>query len=141
MGSVQPLANGDELVGWGSQPYISEYSATGHFVMDAVLPRPDLTYRARREAWVGEPLYPPAGAARRSAGGATVYASWNGDTAVRAFRVLGKGATGAFSPLATASKTGFETAIPVPAPSTSFEVQALDANGRVLARSAPFPIR
>ena len=138
MGSLQPLANGDELVGWGSEPYFSEYSASGQFVMDAVLPRPDLSYRMRREQWVGEPLYPPAGAARRAGAATVVYASWNGDTALGGWRVLGATAGGAFQPLASAAKSGFETAIRVTGADARFELQALDSSGRVIGTSAVF---
>jgi hypothetical protein len=38
----------------------------------------------------------------------------------------------------TAARTGFETAIALPQSYESFEVQALDANGRVLGTSRTF---
>jgi hypothetical protein len=41
-------------------------------------------------------------------------------------------------PVATRAKSGFETAIPVPSGSTRFELQALDAAGRVIGTSTPF---
>ncbi len=141
MGSIEPLANGDELVGWGSEPYFSEYSASGKLLLDAVLPGPDLSYRVRREPWVGLPLYPPSGAARSSHGARTAYASWNGDTQTAAWRVLAPSAsTGRLTVLAIKPRTGFETAIPLPggAPYARFEVQALDARGRVIGTSASF---
>jgi hypothetical protein len=40
--------------------------------------------------------------------------------------------------VAHASRSGFETAISVPARYASFEVQALDAAGRVIGTSASF---
>ncbi len=82
MGSLEPLANGNELVGWGSSPFITEYSASGDMLLDARLPGSDITYRAQLEPWVGQPLTPPAAAARQKAGKTTVYASWNGATQV-----------------------------------------------------------
>jgi predicted MFS family arabinose efflux permease len=137
MGSLEPLPNGNELMGWGSVPYLSEYDSAGNKLFAAILPGSDLSYRARLEPWVGQPLYPPAGAARRRAGVTTVYASWNGATQVARWRVL-DGASG--QPLATSARTGFETAIPVNAAASAqaFEVQALDARGRVLGTSRPF---
>ena len=69
MGSVEPLPNRNEFVGWGSNPYFSEYDASGRLLLDAKLPGPNLSYRAKLEQWVGLPLYPPAGAARRVARG------------------------------------------------------------------------
>jgi EmrB/QacA subfamily drug resistance transporter len=135
MGSVQPLKNGNELVGWGSAPYFSEFDRSGRMLMDAVFPGHDLSYRAMLEQWVGQPLYPPAGAARRSGGKTIVYASWNGATQVASWRVL----VGSKS-LASATKSGFETAIQVPAGSRTFRVQALDATGKVLGTSRSFSL-
>ncbi len=90
------------------------------------------------EQWVGLPLTVPAGAARQSNGRTTVYASWNGATKVVSWRVLAKAGVGRMTVVAHAARSGFETAIPVPADYTSFEVQALDANGRVLGTSRTF---
>src|SRR5207248_57170 len=80
------------LVGWGNEPYFSEYSRSGRLLYEAELPGPDLTYRATLQQWTGLPLWPPAGAARRRAGATTVYASWNGATQVASWRVLAPGA-------------------------------------------------
>ncbi len=138
MGDAQPLPDGNALVGWGSEPYISEYSPAGKVVLEAELPGPDLSYRATLGQWVGEPLSPPAAAARRTGAGTTVYASWNGATQVAAWRVLAGQGTGALTTVARASRSGFETAIPVSRSYPLFEVQALDAAGRVIGTSHPF---
>ena len=68
MGDDQLLPNGNVFVGWGSQPYFSEYSQSGQLILDASLPSPDLSYRATVDSWVGLPEFPPQGAARTSAG-------------------------------------------------------------------------
>jgi len=138
MGSTEPLPGGNEFVGWGSTPYFSEYSAAGRVLLDARLPGADLSYRARREPWVGLPLDPPLGAARRQAGQTLVYASWNGATGVAGWRVLGQSGGGRPAVVATRPKSGFETAIPVPPADQSFRLQALDARGRVIGASQPF---
>ncbi len=146
MGDTQPLPNGNVFVGFGSEPYFSEYSRSGKLLFEGELPGPDLTYRATLEQWVGEPLSPPLGAARQASGRTTVYASWNGGTQVVSWRVLsgagdGAGTSGGGGPptaVATAAKSGFETAIPVPRGEKSFEVQALDVNGRAIGTSRPF---
>jgi EmrB/QacA subfamily drug resistance transporter len=140
MGSAQPLRNGNTFIGWGSQPFFSEYSPQGKLIFDAVLPRPDLSYRATVEQWVGLPLYPPAGAARASGGKTTVYASWNGATQVAAWRVLGGSSASALTPLESTAKSGFETAIAVRQSDHTFKLQALDANGRVIGTSRPFGV-
>ena len=80
MGDTQPLANGNTFVGWGSEPYFSEYGRSGQQLLQGRFPDPDLSYRETLEPWVGLPLTPPAGAARQAGGKTTVYASWNGAT-------------------------------------------------------------
>ncbi len=138
MGSIEPLSDGNEFVGWGSTPYFSEYTASGKLLLDAKLPGSDLSYRARRAAWVGLPTYPPVGAARQKAGGTTVYASWNGDTRGTSWRLLAGSGNGALGVVTTRPKTGFETAIPVGQGYSRFKVQALDASGRVIGSSREF---
>ncbi len=138
MGDTQPLANGNTFVGWGSEPYFSEYSHSGQRLLQASFPGSDLSYRETLDPWVGEPLTQPAGAARKRDGGTTVYASWNGATRVVSWRVLAAVGSGRLSTVASAARSGFETAIPVPAGYTSFKVQALGAAGHVIGASQPF---
>ena len=80
-GNVQPLANGDWFVGWGQEPYFSEFSPEGQLLFEAHFPAHDASYRDFRFAWTGTPAHPPAfafqpGGERQG----TVYASWNGAT-------------------------------------------------------------
>ncbi|HZQ16293.1 MAG TPA: MFS transporter [Gaiellaceae bacterium] len=124
MGSFQQAARGNVVVGWGAEPYISEYTPDGRVLLDGKLPSPDLTYRAVVEPWVGVPHSPPAAAVR----GRTVYASWNGSTELASWRVLAGGTVVARRP-----KTGFETSIRLPRAYRAVRVQALDRAGRVLA--------
>jgi hypothetical protein len=140
MGSSQALPNGGQFVGWGSEPYLSEYGPDGKLLLDVVLPRPDLSYRATLEPqWVGTPYYPPSGAARVSGGKTTVYASWNGDTQLAGWRVLAGPSAGALKPLTTVGKAGFETAIPIKQAGVRvFRVQAVDSTGKILGTSQQF---
>jgi hypothetical protein len=140
MGDAQQLQNGNVFVGWGSEPYFSEYSRSGRLLLDAQLPAANLTYRATVEQWHGMPLSPPVGAARRTRRQITVYASWNGATEVASWRVLATAGGGRSTPLATRAKSGFETAIPVSQNYASFEVQALGADGHVIGASRPFSL-
>jgi EmrB/QacA subfamily drug resistance transporter len=135
MGDTQPLASGNTFVGWGSAPYFTEYSATGKLLLEAEFPGSDLSYRTMLEQWVGLPLTAPAVAARESGGKTTVYASWNGATQVVSWRVLAAASSSRLTTVATSTKSGFETAIAVPAGDRSFEVQALDAGGHVIGTS------
>jgi EmrB/QacA subfamily drug resistance transporter len=139
MGSADSQPDGNVFVGWGSQPYFSEYDRSGHLLFEGELPGPDLSYRATLQQWQGQPLTPPVGAARRAGSGAVVYASWNGATQLASWRVLGStGSGGSFRTIATHPRSGFETAIDTPAGYAAFEVQALDAAGRVIGTSARF---
>ena len=142
MGDVQPLANGNAFVGWGSERYFSEYSPSGQLLFEGEFPGPDLSYRATLEQWVGLPLTRPAGVARQSNSRTTVYASWNGATRLASWRILAAAQSdGRLSVVASHAKSGFETAIPVAQGYGSFEVQALDATGRVIGTSRPFTSR
>jgi EmrB/QacA subfamily drug resistance transporter len=138
MGDTQRLANGNVFVGWGSEPYFSEYSRSGRLLFEGELPGPNLTYRATLQQWVGEPLTPPVGAARRGNGRTMVYASWNGATRLASWRVLAGHGPGRLAVVASAARSGFETAIPVPQGYDSFRVQALAADGRLIGASPPF---
>jgi EmrB/QacA subfamily drug resistance transporter len=135
MGSVQTLPNGNTFVGWGAQPYFSEYSKSGKLLLDAAFPAPDLSYRARRQQWSATPSNPPLAAVATADGKTTVYASWNGATSVAAWRVLAGATAAALSPVTAAPRAGFETAIPTPGGNAFYEVQALDADGKVIGTS------
>jgi EmrB/QacA subfamily drug resistance transporter len=141
MGSIEPLRGGDEFVGWGSEQNFTEFTSTGHQILDAFLPFPDISYRALVEPWVGLPLYPPSGAAKRSGGKTLVYASWNGATQVVAWRILGGRSASRLASVATVRRAGFETPIAAPPTDTTFRVQALGANGRVLGSSRLFTVK
>jgi hypothetical protein len=130
MGNLQRLENGHSFVGWGQVPFISEYDADGKLIFDAAFPIPNMSYRSHLRDWVGRPRTPPKAAVRVSGGRTTVYASWNGATEVRRWKVLADGRE-----VATSDKKGFETAIDVPNGGTRFEVQALDASGAEIGTS------
>jgi hypothetical protein len=63
-----------------------------------------------------------------------VYASWNGATQVAGWRVLAGASATRLRAVAEGPRTGFETAIPVPAGTVGpyVTVQALDGGGNVL---------
>jgi hypothetical protein len=136
---VQTLANGDMFVGWGSEPFFSEFSSSGQLLFDAHMHGAYETYRAYRFPWTGTPRSAPAIAASAAAGGrgpVTVYASWNGDTLTTAWRVLAGRSAKQLAPVAGGQRAGFETAIATPGPEPYVAVQALDAAGAVIGASA-----
>jgi hypothetical protein len=137
-GNVQALENGNMFIGWGAEPYFSEYAPSGALVFDAHLPAKTESYRVYRFPWTATPTNGPAIAATRgTAGAVNVYASWNGATTVASWEVLAGPSTKQMTPAASAPKAGFETAISVPGNPAYVAVQALDAAGNVLATSHP----
>lgn len=138
-GDDQVLANGDSFVGWGEEPDMTEFSPTGQLLFSAQFPYPGQSYRAFRFPWSATPASRPAIAvAPRTGGGVTVYASWNGATAVSSWQVLG-GASTSLAPVATVARTGFETEIPVAGEDAYLQVRALNGAGQVIGVSTVVP--
>jgi hypothetical protein len=120
MGNAQQLGGDRMLVGWGTQPYITEFGPQGDIRFDAKFTGNAWNYRAFRSPWAGRPKAHPVAVGRRHGHLTTVYASWNGSTEVAYWRLDTK----------VFPRTGFETRMTVPGrPST---VTALDAHRRPL---------
>jgi hypothetical protein len=139
MGSVQLLPDGHALVGWGFEPYVSEFSSSSQLLTDYRLPANEISYRARRLPWSATPSQPPAIAAQKDAktGEVTLYASWNGSTETVAWLVSAGAATSALKPVGAAARRGFETGIALGRASGYATVSALDIAGATLATSKP----
>jgi Arylsulfotransferase (ASST) len=135
-GSVQTQANGNVLVGWGTESYFTEYTADGTVVLDAKLPHGGQNYRTLRFPWAATPAEPPRLAMQPGASGSALYASWNGATGVHAWQVLVGPSAGALVARSTTPRTGFETVLPRPTGDAFAAAEALDASGRPLGRSA-----
>jgi hypothetical protein len=136
LGSVQRLPDGRVFVGWGDQPYFSEFAPDGTLLLHGELPFGIRTYRAFVGDWVGRPSEPPRVAARANpAGGAVIYASWNGATEIDRWTVLAGADRSSLSPVGSQPWTGFETAIAVNSTGPHFAVGAADRHGKVLGRS------
>jgi hypothetical protein len=136
-GNVQELAGGNLFLGWGAEPWFSEFSSTGQLAFDARMPPGDQSYRAYRFPWTGTPAGAPAIAASGNGKGpVTVYASWNGATQIASWKVLAGPSTHQLTTVATGPRTGFETAIATPGPEAYVQVQALSATGAVLGTSS-----
>jgi hypothetical protein len=136
-GSIQLLANGDDFIGWGAQPYFSEFSPTGTLLFDAHMPGSYGSYRAYRFPWTGAPAYPPSIATSTTTPGVAgaVWASWNGDTRTSAWRLTGGSNPRRLHVVAQAQRTGFETAIGLQRMPKYVAVQALSETGAVLRTS------
>jgi hypothetical protein len=135
-GNAQVLPNGDVFVGWGQQPYFTEFSSSGKEIFDARFTSNTSTYRAYRMGWSGQPNTAPSIAAAPNNDGTTqVWASWNGATTVSSWRVLAGSSPGSLSAVAGGRKGGFETGVSANTGMPVFAVQALGSKGQVLATS------
>jgi hypothetical protein len=136
-GNNQLLPNGNTLIGWGQQPFFSEFSKTGKLLLDVRLPDPDESYRVYRYPWVGHPAGKPTVKASPVGSKKTrVFVSWNGATEVTAYRVLAGPSSRKLAVAAKAAKRqGFETTITVKNAGPIVQVLALDKKGLVLGKS------
>jgi hypothetical protein len=139
MGSMQALPGGHVVIGWGTLSWMSEFTPTGQLVADLRLPWGCQSYRGLRFPWSATPGGAPAAAAVRDArsGRSTLYASWNGATAVAAWQVRVGSSASALQAGATVARAGFETAIPLGTATGYAGVTALDGAGRALGSSVP----
>jgi Arylsulfotransferase (ASST) len=137
-GNVQVLADGHVVVGWGTVPFLSEFTADGKLLFDLQLPGPCQSYRGFRFPWTGVPAHRPAIAttSSRSSGETVLYASWNGATTVAKWEILSGSSPKQLGRAKVVSRRGFETAIMLGRASGYVAVAALDASGRRLATSA-----
>jgi len=141
-GSMQVLANGHVLLGYGVNPGWSEFSKDGdilcdvHFGPGSRFGSEDvLSYRVLKREWVGRPKTRPSVVGK----GGDIYVSWNGATEVAVW-ALGEEDVDIsnYGSLASVPREGFETRIPVPSnlDMTPLRVFGLDGYGNVLG-SAP----
>jgi hypothetical protein len=136
LGSTQLLPNGNVLVGWGTEPYVTEFSAGGRVLFDARLPKGGMNYRALRFPWAGRPTTRPALVAHRGSGSKALYASWNGATEVDSWQLRTGTARGSLADAMQKPRRGFETVLQVPPGTRYAAAVALDANGDALGTSA-----
>ena len=135
-GNVQTLPNGNVLVGWGAQPYVSEFTPDGTMIFDAKLDGPGLiSYRAYRAPWQGAGDAHPRVTLVRGSRTTDVYVSWNGDTRVTHWTVHAGRRTGELRPIGSVPRSGFETGLRVPARFSRIRVIGSDAAGRRIGAS------
>jgi hypothetical protein len=137
-GDAQTLDNGHVFVGWGAIPRFTEFSKDGSVVYDATFSDGDDSYRAYRFRWTAAPRTRPSIEVDDGGGDtATIYASWNGATEVARWLVLAGDGADRLAPVGRAyAKSGFETKLEAPSQAPYLAVEALDADGNALGRSA-----
>ena len=148
MANTQLLDNGDVFIGWGSQPFFSEYTRQGELIYEVChgdachedTGGGGASYRAYKGQWEGHPTTDPDVVVQQSQNGDQhVYVSWNGATEVAQWRLLTGHNAQSATAAAVVAKTGFETAIPLETSTDYLAVEALDAEGEVLGTGTPTP--
>jgi hypothetical protein len=135
-GDAQSQPNGNVFIGWGAQPYFSEFNSSGQLIYDAHWHGSYQSYRSYRFPWKGVPPRPPALAVTNpSATTMIAYASWNGDNRTASWRLLAGPTPTGLATQATLPKTGFETTIQLGTQPAYVAVQALDSSGNVIGTS------
>jgi hypothetical protein len=135
MGNMQALDNGNVMIGWGSEPYLTEFGPNGEIELDVRLPAGGQNYRAFRLPWHGRPPLPPTAAYRYARGRGTVYVSWNGATEVASWRLDSGPRPGLLRAGSAVARKSFETALRTTPGDKYAHAVALDAGGHVLGRS------
>jgi Arylsulfotransferase (ASST) len=136
MGSARTLPDGHVIVGWGTEPYISEFAPDGRLLADAHFESGSASYRAFRHPWQARPSEPPVATAKRTPdGGRGLYVSWNGATEVSHWELSRGPSPDALRPVGIAQRRGFETMIPLKAGGGYARATAVDGAGRRLAGS------
>jgi hypothetical protein len=136
MGNAQVLPGNAMLVGWGTEPWFTEFGPLGDVRLDAKFDGGAWNYRTFRCPWTARPAHAPTAKAVRAGNGTTVYASWNGSTEHAYWRVSTGDVRTALSVAKTVPAVPFETAIPVAGKPRWVAVAALDAAHKPLATSA-----
>lgn len=146
MGNVERLADGNTFVSWGAPStaagfaYVSmtEVDPNNQVVFELSFDQPYVSYRAFRAPWQGTPDTPPALAYEVTSTGITLGYSWNGATDVAGYQVFGGSSPDSLQKIDEQTKSDFETQsrlTGVPQNECYFQVAAMDANGREMARS------
>ncbi len=136
-GNVQILPGGNVLVGWGAEPYVSEFAPGGELLFDAQLARDYVSYRAYRIPWSAIGAGSPTLVTVRSGGHTDAYVSWNGDTRVARWEVLTGTEASSRSPIGSVKRTGFENGIRIARDVAELVVRGLDGAGRIVGSSVP----
>ncbi len=99
------------FIGWGSQPYFSEFSATGELLVDGQFESWTRSYRTFLGEWQGKPRDKPVMLAHtepENLNSFVVYASWNGATEIDHWTVFAGSDAASLKPIASQTWSGFE---------------------------------
>lgn len=134
-GNVQVLASGNVLVGWGAQPYVSEFASTGELLFDAQLAKGYISYRAYRDRWTGIGEGAPTVVAERAASHTDAFVSWNGDTRVTRWVAVTGAGPSSLTAIGSVPRTGFETGMRISRSVTRLAMLGVDGAGMTVGTS------
>jgi hypothetical protein len=135
---MQALPIDNVLIGWGSEPFISEFSRDGELLFHAHFPPNDDSYRAFRFPWSADFADDPALAVEQGPDHrVALYASWNGATEVATWEELSGSHPDHLMPLGAVPRSEFETALLARTAEPYVAVRAKDSLGMLLGASKP----
>ncbi|MFZ0546760.1 MAG: arylsulfotransferase family protein [Candidatus Promineifilaceae bacterium] len=113
MGNVQRLPNGNSIIGWGSQPKVTEVQNDGTVALDMQLG--GASYRAFRFPWEGTPTERPRAVVESNGNptAVTLYTSWNGATDITGYDIYAGPTATTTVMIDNLPRNGFETEIPL----------------------------
>jgi hypothetical protein len=123
------------LVGWGAQPYVSEFAPSGELLFDAKLATNYESYRAYRVPWTGTATGTPTVVAERAGAHTNAFVSWNGDTRVARWVALTGTSAATLSPIGSVLRTGFESGMRLSRDVTSLAIRGVDSSGTTVGTS------
>jgi hypothetical protein len=146
-GNFQTLPNGGIVMGWGNDPFFTEYAPGETEEREIVFYgymalRNMMNYRAHKfDGWVGVPLTKPALWTYSKTGqdddGMMLYVSWNGATEVKEWQFYGAAEKkGPYMKISKVSKNGFETIMKHEKFFAWSYAEALDKDEESLGKSA-----
>ncbi|KAE8153910.1 MFS general substrate transporter [Aspergillus avenaceus] len=140
-GNLQVLPNRHAFIGWGNNAYVSEHDEQGNLLFWGYVDKDRImNYRAQKFKWEGNPTDVPAlwtySRTTEPFTPTTFYVSWNGATGVKYWRFYGAtNMTGPYTLLNQVAKKGFETTHMFPRFYPWTYAEAVDLEGKVLAKS------
>ncbi|MCB0165380.1 MAG: aryl-sulfate sulfotransferase [Anaerolineae bacterium] len=146
LGSAQRLSNGNILIGWGNgpnsdekagwdnvrPPNVTEVNPDGTKVFELTFAPPNVSYRAFRFPWQGQPVTRPTLVVQTDGATATLSYSWNGATEIATYHIYGGAAPKPTTLINTQIKTGFENTTVITGLNQTpyyFRVMPIDRNG------------
>ena len=136
MRNAQVLPGNGMLVGFGTQPFVTEYGPAGDVRFDAEFDGGAWNYRAFRDVWVGRPTTRPKLAISRAGATTVARVSWNGSTETRSWRVAAGRSPRSVRQVKTVPRSGFETVIQLAGRPGYLQVDALDSTGHKIGGTA-----